>query len=75
MFLVDVDNLLHLVVATQEDTTPIVDVLRDDVEHTRHLAVDCLPARCKDWSEICNPQVPLFGKESRQGREEEEEKE
>lgn len=44
MLLVDVDNLLHLIVASQEDSTPVVNVLGHNVDHTAHLAVNSLTA-------------------------------
>ena len=46
MLLVDVDDLLHLLIAAQEDTAAIVDVLRDDSQHAPHLAIDRLTASC-----------------------------
>ena len=44
MLLVDVDHLLDFVIAAQKDTAAIVDVFRDDCEHSSHLAVNCLAA-------------------------------
>lgn len=45
---VDIDNLLHLVIAAEEDTGPVMDVLGNDFQHALHLAVDGLTASCND---------------------------
>ena len=47
---VHVDNLLHLVVATHEDTGSVVDMLRHDCQHTLHAAVDRLATGCSTIS-------------------------
>lgn len=47
MLLVDVNDLLHLIIAAQEDSASVVDVLGDDVDHPSHLAVNCLTAGCQ----------------------------
>ena len=46
VFLVDVDDELHLVVGAEEDSAAVVDALGDDGEHACHVAVDCLAAGC-----------------------------
>ena len=46
MFLVDVDDLLYLIIAAEEDAAPVMDVLGHDFNHALHLAVDCLAAGC-----------------------------
>lgn len=44
MLLVDIDDLLYLLVAAQEDPAPVMDVFRNNIDHTSHLAIDCLAA-------------------------------
>jgi hypothetical protein len=46
VLLVNVDDELHLVVGAEEDPAAVVDALGDDVEHTCHVAVNCLAAGC-----------------------------
>lgn len=41
MFLVDIDDLLHLVVTPEEDAAPVVNAFWDNIEHAPHFAVDC----------------------------------
>jgi hypothetical protein len=47
---VDVNHFLDLLVATKEDAAAVVDVLRHDVHHTAHLAVNGLSASCENMS-------------------------
>lgn len=42
MLLVDINDLLHLIIASQENTASIVDMLRNHLEHSPHLTVDRL---------------------------------
>lgn len=42
MLLVDVNHLLDFIIAAQEDTAAIVNMLRYYGEHPAHLAIDCL---------------------------------
>ena len=44
MLLVNVNHLLHLVVAAEEDAAPVVDVLGHHRQHASHVAVDGLAA-------------------------------
>lgn len=46
VLLVDVNHLLDFVMAAHEDTGSVVDVLRDDVEHALHVAVNGKTASC-----------------------------
>lgn len=39
-----INHLLHLVITTQKDPTPVVDMLGPDLQHARHPAVDGLAA-------------------------------
>ena len=41
-------DLLNFLKAAHEDARPIVDMLRNNVEHAAHLAVDCLATSCRD---------------------------
>lgn len=41
---VDINNLLHLVVASHEDTRPIMNILGHNLHHALHPAVDRLSA-------------------------------
>lgn len=42
MLLVNVNNFLHFIMASEEDSGSVMDVLGNDLEHTMHLAVYCL---------------------------------
>ena len=42
----DVDYLLNFIVASQEYTRPVMDVLRHYLQHSLHMAVDRLTASC-----------------------------
>lgn len=46
LLLVEGLDLFNLVPAAHEDTRPVVDVLRDHLEHPVHLAVDGLATGC-----------------------------
>lgn len=46
LFLVGINNLLHFVQAAHEDSRSVMNVLRLDLEHALHLAVDRVPASC-----------------------------
>lgn len=42
----DINDLLHLIVAAHEDTAAVVDMLRHDSKHTSHVAVNGLATSC-----------------------------
>ena len=44
MFLVDIDDFLHLIIAAHKDPRAIVNMLRDNGNHTLHTTVDRLTA-------------------------------
>ncbi len=44
VLLVDIDDLLHLIIAAHEDSAAIVDMLGYDLDHALHLAVHRLAA-------------------------------
>lgn len=44
--LVELLDLFHFVVAAHEDTSTVVDVLRLNLEHSLHVAVNGLAASC-----------------------------
>ena len=46
MFLVHINHLLHLIVASHKNPGPVVDMLRHYLEHSLHLAVHRLTATC-----------------------------
>lgn len=46
MLLMDIDNLLHLLLASQENSAPVVDVFGHDFEHPAHVTVDGKAAGC-----------------------------
>lgn len=46
MLLVDINDLLHLLVTTHEDTATIVYVLGHDRQHSMHVAIDGLATSC-----------------------------
>jgi hypothetical protein len=46
MLLMRVNNLLHFIITTHEDTAAVVDVFGLHGCHTPHLAVDCLATSC-----------------------------
>lgn len=45
-FVVDINNVLHFIVRTHEDTGLVVDRLWDDLHHALHLGVDGLSTSC-----------------------------
>ena len=47
ILLVNINDLLHLLVAAQEDARSVVDVLGHDLDHAIHVAVDGLSASCE----------------------------
>lgn len=46
MLLVDVNDFLDLIMASEEDSGSVVDMLRDNLKHTIHLAIHCLSTSC-----------------------------
>lgn len=50
MLFVNINHFLHFVIATHEDSRPIVNVLGNDGDHAFHVAVDGLAASCGNTS-------------------------
>lgn len=46
VFLVHINHLLHLLLTSQEDTTPVVNMLRHNLHHALHLTVNRETTRC-----------------------------
>lgn len=46
VLLVHVDDALDLLLAAEENTAPVVDVLGHNLHHALHLAVDCETTGC-----------------------------
>lgn len=45
--LVHVNDLLHLIIAAQEDTGTIMDMFRHNKQHAIHFTIDGLTSSCK----------------------------